>query len=53
MGHLPVSSAAAVVPGKQYFISVFSLRCVEEVDLYFPVFALPGLAVVVLGHPEV
>ena len=52
MGHLPVSSAAAV-PGEQYFISVFSLLCVEEVDLYFPVFALPGLAVVVLGHPEV
>ena len=52
MGHLSVSSAGAV-PGKQYFILVFSLSCVEEVDLYFPVFALPGLAVVVLGHPEV
>ena len=52
MGHLPVSSAAAG-PGEQYFICVFSLPCVEEVDLYFPVFALPGLAVVVLGHPEV
>ena len=52
MGHLSVSSAVAV-PGKKYFISVFSLPCVEEVDLYFPVFALPGLAVVVLGHPEV
>ena len=38
---------------RKVFKTVLQCKCMEVCDLYFPVFALPGLAVVVLRHPEV